>query len=125
MKRDKTMSKRTKTILLIIALIITYAIVLYLLDINCIFHTLTGHPCLTCGVTRSMIKLIHLDIRASFLYFPMLIPLLISLSLILYSVIRKSKLKRSSIIFISTTIILMIVVYILRLTVLSDFFVKL
>ncbi len=39
----------------------------------CIFHRLTGIPCLTCGGTRSLVALSQFDIASSFLLNPMLL----------------------------------------------------
>lgn len=38
----------------------------------CIFHRLTGFPCLTCGATRSLVALSQFDIASSFTLNPML-----------------------------------------------------
>ena len=38
----------------------------------CIFHRLTGIPCLTCGGTRSLVALSQFDIASSFMLNPML-----------------------------------------------------
>jgi len=37
----------------------------------CIFHRLTGIPCLTCGATRSLVALSQFDMASSFLLNPM------------------------------------------------------
>ncbi|HEY2573665.1 MAG TPA: DUF2752 domain-containing protein [Verrucomicrobiaceae bacterium] len=37
----------------------------------CIFHALTGHPCLTCGATRSAIAFFHGDFAGAFVWNPM------------------------------------------------------
>ena len=59
----------------------------------CIFHRLTGIPCLTCGATRSLIALSQFDIASSFLLNPMLLLFavgIIAFSLVsLYSLISK------------------------------------
>lgn len=39
----------------------------------CIFHRLTGIPCLTCGATRSLVALSQFDIASSFSLNPMLL----------------------------------------------------
>ena len=37
----------------------------------CIFHALTGHPCLTCGATRSAIAFFHGNFPAAFAWNPL------------------------------------------------------
>lgn len=37
----------------------------------CIFHRVTGVPCLTCGATRSIVALSQLDFAASFIHNPL------------------------------------------------------
>ena len=37
----------------------------------CLFHTLTGHPCLTCGATRSAIAFFHAHFLAAFEWNPL------------------------------------------------------
>jgi hypothetical protein len=38
------------------------------LPFTCIFHSVTGHSCLTCGMTRSLHAMMHGDWIASFRY---------------------------------------------------------
>lgn len=38
---------------------------------HCIFHSLTGLPCLTCGATRSAYQFFHGHLVASFLFNPL------------------------------------------------------
>ena len=49
--------------------------VLYLLgrfpQFPCVFKTVTGYPCPTCGTTRSVFHLLHFDIVTAFLYNPL------------------------------------------------------
>lgn len=37
----------------------------------CLFHALTGHPCLTCGATRSAIAFFHAHFLAAFEWNPL------------------------------------------------------
>jgi len=36
--------------------------------ITCKFHQITGHSCPTCGMTRSLVALIHFNVKESFQY---------------------------------------------------------
>ena len=38
---------------------------------RCVFHTLTGLPCVTCGTTRSAFQFLHGNFAASLLYNPL------------------------------------------------------
>jgi hypothetical protein len=38
---------------------------------HCVFHSLTGLPCLTCGATRAAIQFFHGHFGASFLFNPL------------------------------------------------------
>ena len=35
---------------------------------GCVFHSITGHSCLTCGMTRSLHAILHGDLAASIRY---------------------------------------------------------
>jgi len=37
----------------------------------CLFHTITGHPCLTCGATRSAVALFHAQFLTAFKWNPL------------------------------------------------------
>jgi hypothetical protein len=37
----------------------------------CLFHALTGHPCLTCGATRSAVAFFHVHVLAAFQWNPL------------------------------------------------------
>jgi uncharacterized protein DUF2752 len=37
----------------------------------CLFHALTGHPCLTCGATRSAVAFFHAQFLAAFQWNPL------------------------------------------------------
>jgi hypothetical protein len=51
----------------------------------CIFHEITGYPCLTCGGTRALIALSRFDLVSSFMFNP-LVPLF-ALGLIVFSLL--------------------------------------
>jgi uncharacterized transporter YbjL len=51
----------------------------------CIFHEITGLPCVTCGGTRSLIALSQLDLVSSFIFNP-LVPAF-AFGLILFSLL--------------------------------------
>lgn len=50
-----------------------------LFDLPCVPRTLTGIPCITCGLTRAWLAVLRLDLRGAFLQYPMFwsIPLLV------------------------------------------------
>lgn len=52
-----------------------FAYVLHLLgrlpQLPCVFKTVTGYPCPTCGTTRSILHLLQWDIVSAFLYNPL------------------------------------------------------
>ena len=39
---------------------------------QCVFHSLTGHPCLTCGMTRSTIRFFHGDFFGALRWNPLI-----------------------------------------------------
>ena len=39
---------------------------------HCVFHALTGHPCLTCGMTRSAIRFFHGDFAGALRWNPLI-----------------------------------------------------
>lgn len=48
---------------------------------HCIFLTITGHPCLTCGATRSAIAFFHLDLARAWKWNPLVFTFLCGLSI--------------------------------------------
>jgi len=48
---------------------------------HCLFLTLTGHPCVTCGATRAAIAFFHLDFAGAFQWNPLVFGFLCVLSL--------------------------------------------
>ena len=59
----------------IISLAITL-IAIQVLNLNnilpkCIFHHITGYPCISCGSTRSLISLLRFDVKVAFLMNPL------------------------------------------------------
>jgi hypothetical protein len=47
----------------------------------CLFHALTGHPCLTCGATRSAVAFFHAQFLVAFQWNPLAFLLYCALSL--------------------------------------------
>jgi hypothetical protein len=47
----------------------------------CLFHTLTGHPCLTCGATRSAVAFFHARFLTAFQWNPLAFVFYCSLSI--------------------------------------------
>lgn len=48
---------------------------------QCAFHSLTGHPCLTCGMTRSAIRFFHGDFSGALRWNPLVFVALCGLSI--------------------------------------------
>jgi hypothetical protein len=48
---------------------------------RCIFLAVTGHPCVTCGATRSAIAFFHLDFWSALKWNPLVFAVLCSLSI--------------------------------------------
>ena len=48
---------------------------------HCIFLSLTGHPCLTCGATRSAIAFFHFDFWSALKWNPLVFAVLCGLSI--------------------------------------------
>src|SRR5260370_32839183 len=48
---------------------------------HCIFLSITGHPCMTCGATRSAIAFFHLDFARAWKWNPLVFSFLCGLSI--------------------------------------------
>src|SRR6266853_7022486 len=48
---------------------------------HCLFLAVTGHPCLTCGATRSTIAFVHLDFSGAWKWNPLVFTFLCGLSI--------------------------------------------
>ena len=48
---------------------------------HCLFLTITGHPCLTCGATRCAIAFFHLDFWSAWQWNPLVFTFLCALSI--------------------------------------------
>ena len=66
------------------SLLLILATLSHFFDVPCLFRSLTGIPCPTCGVTRSFAALTRLDFAESFYYHPLTILILALLYLVLY-----------------------------------------
>jgi hypothetical protein len=48
---------------------------------HCLFLTITGHPCMTCGATRSAIAFFHLDFTSALKWNPLVFAMLCGMSI--------------------------------------------
>lgn len=47
---------------------------------HCLFLSLTGYPCLTCGATRASIQLVHGHLWQAFLWNPLVLSVLVAIA---------------------------------------------
>lgn len=101
--------------LLVFSIIIIVFVVWNMFDIGCVFRSLTGIPCPTCGATRAIFSLFTLDIRGYFYYHPMAFPMIIALLLTIHVRRFPQKSQKYLIAFSVIVFALTIVVYFFRL----------
>ena len=97
-----------------------YVATITLTGIGCPIRWFTGVPCPGCGMTRSLIALLHLDLKKSFYYHPLTI---VAIPFLVYVIIGKKPLfnnKKVQDIAIYTFISIMLFVWILRLILLKN-----
>lgn len=91
-------------------LICLFYSIIILLDTTCIIKYFLKIPCPTCGVTRALVSILKLDFSASVNYHPLAVPLVISVLLAIH--IRLFKKKLFPLLFICTTLLLNLILYI-------------
>lgn len=64
--------RNIKNKILFFTIIAVFYSIAFLLNIKCIFKTLTGYICPGCGMTRAFLSIIHLDFKSAFNYNPMI-----------------------------------------------------
>lgn len=74
----------------------------------CIYKQLFGIDCPFCGFQRSVIALLKGDFADSFIFYPPLIPLIISLFFIIYLLITHKSMKAIHIVLIADMVIVII-----------------
>lgn len=91
-------------------------LVLYLLDIGCVFRLMTGIPCPGCGMTRAWLAALRLDFAAAFAYHPLFwaVPIAFVLAFVREEM-ASGKVKRGIDIVVVTLCVLVIAVWIVRL----------
>ena len=91
-------------------------LVLYLLDIGCIFRLMTGIPCPGCGMTRAWLAALRLDFSAAIAYHPLFwaVPIAFVLAFVREET-TSGKVKRGIDIVVATLCVLVIAVWIVRL----------
>lgn len=90
---------------------------LYLSRLGCLFHTLLGISCMSCGMTRAYVSLMHGDLGTAFFYHP----LFWSMPIIYFVLFFRKKLSpRFFYIFTAVTAAVFTAVYLLRLFFIPD-----
>ncbi len=70
--QEENMKKlQNKDKLITFGLIVVLVLIMYILNIPCLFKTVFKIPCPGCGMTRAYISLLHLDFKKAFEYNPM------------------------------------------------------
>ena len=66
--------------------VIVLPLIIFFFDVKCIFKSIFNIPCISCGLTRAFISILHLDFVSAFKYNVLSIPLfvVILLFIILY-----------------------------------------
>ena len=81
--------------------------------ITCPILMLSGIPCPTCGVSRALLSLIHLDLISYTHYQPMAIPLILATVLSFH--LKSIKRKQPIIIFIILVLTINLIIYAIKL----------
>ena len=81
----------------------------YVWDLPCVLRSVTGIPCVTCGMTRAWLCLFRLDIRGAFLQHPMFwaVPLLVLYLMYDGKLFAKGNLDRWILILVPSAMILL------------------
>lgn len=101
--------------LLIFLVIIGLVCLYYALGITCPFYYLFKIPCPTCGITRSLICLLKLDLKGYLHYNALSVPVVIAFLLVIHINILKGKLRKIALTFSLIVFILNLIYYIYRL----------
>ena len=96
-------------------IIILMIVTVFFMDSKCLIKKFIGVPCPSCGLTRAIISVFNLDFHRSFSYHPLFWFIPIVIIIIIY---RKRPLfgnKKYEITFYISTIMIILVVYIVRM----------
>ena len=88
------MNKKNKLLILVLALVlILIFLIVYKLNLPCLFKSVFHFPCPSCGMTRALRAIFRLEIIASFKYnilaFPIIIIAIISMVLAIFDMVLK------------------------------------
>ena len=101
--------------ILIISFVGIIILLLNISKIGCPIRLITGFPCPTCGLTRSVISLLKLDFKAAFRYNPMTLFIILAVMLGIHRDVIPINKKITDVLVIAMAI-LIFAVYIIRLS---------
>ena len=70
-------NKRILNIIAISGILLPF--IVFIFDVKCIFKSISHIPCISCGLTRAFISIIHFDLISAIKYNVLSIPIIISI----------------------------------------------
>lgn len=110
------MKKKLLYLTLGIILFIIYSKILnYAFGTVCTLKLFTGYPCPSCGMTRALEEILHLNFSESLKMHPLLIMIIIGLIILLFNKFLDKKCGKLLIVYGIITLVTFIIVYIIRM----------
>ena len=110
--------KKARELLIIFLGLTAYCVIAIITGMPCLIKGITGISCPGCGMTRSVISLVQLDIASAWQYHPMVFYLLIALPVMVILYLRDKDKLVKTLLLISA--LLLIAVYLFRILVLRS-----
>lgn len=113
-----SMAKRQRSAVALIGGLLLYCLVTYILRLSCPIKWILGISCPGCGMTRSLLSLLNLDIDRAIYYHPLIFAVIgIPPFIIVCKLYKLNRLRRVCSI---TVVVLFIMVYLFRLLILKS-----